>query len=1151
MNKKFSTLLAGAALVAAVSANAQNLADVKDGVALDINKSAQALPTYDKDTKGGLYQLRDANDQILMMKEVNGEYSLVAMSANDKDFVLKNTLWCVTTQPYSQGQAVKFDFMNKGTGMMLDIAMGDDLKSADGKKGYWWKPIIGGEISGWAFSSVLNKLEKNVPLYSHFSTDSVIGLLNDNGTIKVAKYALNDVKVDPTAATDVTDLSNLSTEAKNTFSGFTLYQAEDIVLDADQLNKIFDLQDADAGVKLNFSPDVKGTSLKNPFNEKEFIAESTGDNKYYDVNASSTATLTNGEWLYVTRKNDDNKDTYLKVDTAYTNETGAKFLAYGWTGPSKTQEAIDRLGDLQDQHKFLFVYSPSKDELKIYVKKITWRGDDDKVKYWKEIYQKTDNQRNNWRVSLQDLIKDETRILTVDYSKQNTTIKLGYGGCEADQSKTSVKDGVYYIMNKKGEYLASPIYENGVIRWTTVNADEQNVAHMPAYQWVVLKTNAKDQNNLSSVTATNREFDDAKGTFSLYKNADTEYVYTKSNVELTQDGVSSKFTVAAKSDLRFVEVPAEAVSDSLLGYKNLTNDELKVNKYTVNYWHPYATDKYIAKSSKDSTLTVNVGVSAFNVDTAKRSANSSVYAVEKFGFKVEKEHQDRIKGLKQLYRTAYVVKLNGIGLAINKEDKFNVPTHNDYRTTGENEEVTPFFFKENNEIKETGKCYYAILSTEKDPKDVNDVHYSISDDNKAGVSDYDGSATLKSQVLKESRTSAFAIEPDETPLYRRFNSLELEGNEGDKADTLRFIEKYRKEYLQVENNKNFMNGDIDFLGIYTPDKTEDGLSFIVDTAWVNRGAGNIKPQYLISIDRNDFEGTPGVACTYTHNHYDNEGNKVDAAHCSHATPAIAGFERGKYLINFHDFALKHDKTNTSDAKKDAAYMWKKYDRAGFVEAVRVADTLFILRDEFKNLKNEEITIEALNKAEEAAWAAAKKAGVSKDNFVSYKYVLSGDNHKYVTWSMRFVDRNAAANEVEADRSFLFESMQADGLDIAPTKAAWLKMQNGCLVLSDKDDSKFDETATGGDDALIFNVEQGDDIATDNETIDAVEGVSITTDNGTVTIQGAAGKSVVISNILGKVVAETVLTSDNATIAVPAGIVAVAVDGEEAVKVVVK
>ena len=32
-------------------------------------------------------------------------------------------------------------------------------------------------------------------------------------------------------------------------------------------------------------------------------------------------------------------------------------------------------------------------------------------------------------------------------------------------------------------------------------------------------------------------------------------------------------------------------------------------------------------------------------------------------------------------------------------------------STGGNEAVTPFFFKENNEIKETGKCYYAILST--------------------------------------------------------------------------------------------------------------------------------------------------------------------------------------------------------------------------------------------------------------------------------------------------------------------------------------------------------------------------------------------------------------------------------------------------------
>ena len=588
-----------------------------------------------------------------------------------------------------------------------------------------------------------------------------------------------------------------------------------------------------------------------------------------------------------------------------------------------------------------------------------------------------------------------------------------------------------------------------------------------------------------------------------------------------------------------------------------------VNKYTFNYWHPYATDKYIAKST-DSTLTVLDGKDAFVIDTLTERwyNNSKIFATVDipYGYKVSDDvAKNRIKGLKTLVRTAYEVSYkDGKGelneWKVNKEDKFNVGSS----ATGHQQSYTTYyaFFKENNHI--SGKHYYAIVNAAYDNYP-NATKYVLGYQ-KAGVSDYDGAATLKNQVLGETRTSAFAIEPDNTPLYRRFSSLELEGNEGDKADTLRFIEKYRKEYLQVENNKNFMKEGIDFLGIYTPDKTEDGLSFIVDTAWVNRGSGNIKPQYLISIDRNDFEGVEGVPCTEDDHHFTAEGKPTDKWHCVHAKPAVPGFERGKYLINFHDFANKYGWSTLSNGEQDADYMWKKYDRAGFVEAIRVADTLYILRDEFKNLPNEKINFADLNKAEEDAWTAAKKAGVSEDEFVSHKYILSGDNHKYVTWSMRFVNKEVAANEVEADRAFLFESMKSKHVsgynnsamgDIAPTYAAWLRMQNGCLVLSDDRSSNFDEMNTGGDDALIFNVEQGDDIATDNETIDTVEGISVVAGNGTVTVQGAAGKSVVITNILGKVIAETVLTSDNATISVPAGIVAVAVDGEEAVKAIVK
>ena len=119
--------------------------------------------------------------------------------------------------------------------------------------------------------------------------------------------------------------------------------------------------------------------------------------------------------------------------------------------------------------------------------------------------------------------------------------------------------------------------------------------------------------------------------------------------------------------------------------------------------------------------------------------------------------------------------------------------------------------------------------------------------------------------------------------------------------------------------------------------------------------------------------------------------------------------------------------------------------------------------------------------------------------------------------------------------------------IAPKYAAWLKMQNGCLVLT-RGDSDFNSSKTGGDAALVFNV---DPEASKGDMVTSNDEVSVVAGNGTVTVQGAAGKSVVITNILGKVVAETVLTSDNATIAVPAGIVAVAVEGEEAVKTIVK
>ena len=394
---------------------------------------------------------------------------------------------------------------------------------------------------------------------------------------------------------------------------------------------------------------------------------------------------------------------------------------------------------------------------------------------------------------------------------------------------------------------------------------------------------------------------------------------------------------------------------------------------------------------------------------------------------------------------------------------------------------------------------------------------------KAGVKDENG--ILRNQVWSETRTSAFLIAPNDAPLYRRFNSEKLEGNK-DQADTLRFIEKYRGEMLQVEANPNFKVEGVDFLGIDDADFTKDGKAFIVDTAWIGSG---LKPQYLISIDRNNNGNDHSIMCPICKEIVENGGERP--ANCPHDKEYANSFHFGLYLVNFAD-------------STDSKYAWKGYNRAGFVKAAHQGDSLFILKDQFADW-----TVADFDSAKLIATVKADP----KLNINDYVVNLQGDKHKKVTWSMRFVDPEAAANEVEEDRAFLIENQSEDGKDVAPAKGQWLKMQNGVIVLSGSatgSTSIFDEF-TQEDDALIFTVDaEKKDLATDNEEI-ATSEVTVIAGAGQVTIANAAGKKVVVSNILGQTVANTVITSDNAVIAAPQGVVVVAGEGEEAVKAIVK
>ena len=96
-------------------------------------------------------------------------------------------------------------------------------------------------------------------------------------------------------------------------------------------------------------------------------------------------------------------------------------------------------------------------------------------------------------------------------------------------------------------------------------------------------------------------------------------------------------------------------------------------------------------------------------------------------------------------------------------------------------------------------------------------------------------------------------------------------------------------------------------------------------------------------------------------------------------------------------------------------------------------------------------------------------------------------------------------------------------------------KNGVVILVNAEDKNADVQP------MVFTVNPAE-APTSNEAVSASE-VKVIANNGSVVVKNAAGKNVVVSTILGQVVANEVLTSDNATINVPAGIVVVAVEGE--------
>jgi len=1095
MIKKFTTFLASMVAL----------------LALSFNAVAQTSPVVDleKGTNEGLYLLYydfGGADEAQVGVAEDGRLVLSTNSSTSAGLEAPDYYWCVTVETQDASYAAAYKFLNKGTGVDLSATMGDF--NGD----YTLNPevILGGEISTWDFSRNYQPVAPNKALVAYYEDNSVVYIIEENGVLKLAAAPGRDLDY------------GQSLGAK-----FTLVEIDKIVLTENQFNTVLGTQDEEAngkkvGVDLTFTPDVKGAGNVNYFNENRIYAE------YAETVA--------GEEYHFVRRITDGK--YLTVANEYTNQTGVnRYLKYNWKEvPSGTAPSTV----LGDSAKFKFTYYPSADQLYIQVKTVWFDLDIDA-----NLFNVTSNDRY---ISLQKLDEDETlAILTVsarpvnynttaDPKEQQTTISLGFANCKPSGNRTTIKDGLYFIKNAKGQYLASPIYNNGqTAEWVTLKTTDQNPAHMPAYQWVVLQNSTV--NEVSPIAIYNREFENLNST-NVYVSKNGDYVVTSSANTLFATGEKVEFV-----DIRTVD--ESAFNNSSLGYAHFADDSLLVTRYLFNYLHTYATDKFMSYNKEEKALVALEGESAFKLTRTNRNA---------FGFDTDRalnaDGKARIPGLSRLYRSTYVIDLNNTTIngtyAKNDEDIYTI---NGSAT------AIPVFLKENNHVN--GKHYYSIV--EAYYATANSIPVIDNNAKKAGVSDTDFSDVyVRVQDLSETRTSAFAVIPDDRPLYRRFNGV---GggvrNEAptDRRDTLEFQEYYRGEVLGIESNPKFTQykGVADILGI---DYREAFLSddrnpkakfgFVVDTAWVKRGRGVVKPQYLISIERNDFLGSDEELCPI-------DPSPEHQAVCHHYRPSVPAFNRGKYLINYSGIAAELGE-HYSDI-----YRWNdRFNRAGFVHAIHRGDSLYILLADKYNFYDPKVTNETINFATIVEEGKASYAKATDRPVVIVD--LKGDEHKFVTWSMRYFDPENWSD----DPRFLIESLKLSDAearranlstqpDIAPTYAEWLKSNNGVLVLSVPTESTFDEMITNGDDALIFDVNNAAEagVATNNDKELTATEVKVIAAEGKVTVLNAAGKKVVVSNVLGQTVANTVLSSDNASIAAPKGIVVVAVEGEEPVKAIVK
>lgn len=1116
MNKKFSTLLVGAALLLSsmsVGAQEQQRIDGDFAASLPIGNSGNLFQIAVK-TGAELDENGDPTvpgigadlivDSVLV---VNATGNLVI--ADPVDVAYQQSLWCINITTERNGANPTYDFTNKFASTLLQVAVEDTLVKVPTE----YVKIANGSLGGWKFSSIYEEdLEQGKYLATYFKADSILVFVStgktgtgtaQRGGVGVRAYKANDPKL-------LTDEDILR---------FSIFVPAGKYLTAEEYNTLFGTTKSGAQ-SLKFTRDRKNTQLLNPFSD-------------YKLKASQSANDPNtSQWLNFQREGDEYKEKFLRVDTAWTNSVGVKFLNFAF-GEKILGDAEKGHLAIPLQYDFALEYFVHNDSVAIDVREARFNNEENKS--WHAAYPTkwgvttgTLSGTDSLHFKVQDLIAtedEEVRIVTIGTAAVNTKAYFGIGECGDGPTATSVDEDVYTIRNTAGQYLVVPVYTDTVPgfgrdalypQWVSLDGNiDPN--YIPAYQWIVEKTRVNDPDQTSPLRLVNREFDIVNMPIMYLNNTDKGFEYAYGFVK------PSGFTA----------VPDAQKADKHLGYKFVDKEMSSVYTYTFEYLHALSgqVDTYLGvnNTATDSILYVG-GKTEFQL-IPRRDVPA------KYG-NVPTRKVGKLANVAQLERHAYVLKIKDVSklqksnkiVVVDQEKRYAVTDTVNLKSLTHNRLVgldTALFYLKTNNTKDivtdavgaAKKHYYALLDTGTYASQAVSRPFMV----KGGVDD--DNLYLKVQNQRETRTSAFAVEVNDDPLYRRFNTIKEGSVASDAPDTVEFFRMnnhadklYEDAYSNYSKEVSGAHSryQINFLGVQNSSQFPNAnYSIYVDTAFVARPAtensiiDTPKPQYMLAV---------GVEVIPSGNYCPVHGWN---ANCGHAVPT-PGFTKGRYLINATDSAKK---TINPGVIRDEKYIWDtKWERLVFVNAIHKGDTLYLFHDNVTFGEGQVMDNETLRKA-------------------SYKWFDLGNNlHKDVVFSFRLIgneDNFLIESETTADENNRFA-----GPMIAPFEGGWVKIQNGVPVISR---GAYDDAIT---DAERWNVSLTTENPTSNDEI-SVDAVQVVTGAGSVTVKGATGKTVAINDILGKTIVSAKLTKDEQTFSAPAGIVVVSVEGEAAVKAIVK